>query len=88
PPRSPRPPRVRERPHTKPRFAQWWSDAAERATGRAFTGADHYRDHTLLMHHSVLLGERGDTEDILTALDKVRAHADQLAAHPEPKGLA
>ncbi|WP_458687622.1 DegT/DnrJ/EryC1/StrS family aminotransferase [Nocardia tengchongensis] len=87
PPRDPLHRSVLLRPQTKPRFAQWWSDAAERATGRSFPGADHYRDHTLLMHHSVLLGERGDTDDILTALDKVRAHADQLSAHPEPKGL-
>ncbi|MEU6586018.1 DegT/DnrJ/EryC1/StrS family aminotransferase [Nocardia sp. NPDC046763] len=78
------------RPHTKPRFARWWADAVERAAGRRFPGADDYRDHTLLLHHSVLLGRRGDVDDILTALDKVRAHAADLPAHPapDPKGMA
>ncbi|WP_067711055.1 DegT/DnrJ/EryC1/StrS family aminotransferase [Nocardia yamanashiensis] len=66
------------RPHTKPRFARFWNPAVERAGGRAFPAADHYRDHTLLLHHSVLLGARTEVEDILTALEKVRFHADSL----------
>ncbi|BEK88324.1 DegT/DnrJ/EryC1/StrS family aminotransferase [Nocardia seriolae] len=70
------------RPHTKPRFAQRWTEAVERACGRPCPGADHYRDHTLLMHHSVLLGDRTDVEDLLAALDKVRAHARDLKGTP------
>lgn len=84
PPRDPLHRSALLRPQTKPRFARRWAEAVERATGRDFTGADHYRDHTLLMHHSVLLGERADIDDILTALDKVRTHAATL----HPKGLA
>ncbi|WP_433594485.1 DegT/DnrJ/EryC1/StrS family aminotransferase [Nocardia sp. CA-145437] len=84
PPRDPLHRSALLRPQTKPRFARRWAEAVERATGRDFTGADHYRDHTLLMHHSVLLGERADIDDILTALDKVRTHAAAL----DPKGLA
>ncbi|MFD0000220.1 DegT/DnrJ/EryC1/StrS family aminotransferase [Nocardia sp. NPDC127526] len=80
PPRDPLHRSALLRPHTKPRFAQNWSRAAERATGRRYPGADHYRAHTLLVHHSVLLGERTDIEDLLTALDKVRAHAADLLA--------
>ncbi|WP_460718405.1 DegT/DnrJ/EryC1/StrS family aminotransferase [Nocardia heshunensis] len=83
PPRAPLHRSILLRPQTKPRFAATWT-AAERATGRAYPGADHYRDHTLLMHHSVLLGDPGDVEDVLTALDKVRAHANTL----DPKGTA
>lgn len=76
PPRTPLPRSVLLRPETKPRFAHRW--AAERAAGRPYPGADHYRDHTLLMHHSVLLGERADIEDVLTALAKVRARSAAL----------
>lgn len=75
----PRPPLHRStllRPETKARFAHFWDEA--RAAGRTFAGADHYRDHTLLMHHSVLLGERGDIDDLLTALHKVRTQAQAL----------
>ncbi|MVU78555.1 aminotransferase class I/II-fold pyridoxal phosphate-dependent enzyme [Nocardia sp. ET3-3] len=84
PPRVPLHRSVLLRPHTKPRFAHWWTQAADRAAGRPFTGADHYREHTLLMHHSVLLGDRADVEDILTALDKVRTHAATLETKGKP----
>ncbi|MEV6769636.1 DegT/DnrJ/EryC1/StrS family aminotransferase [Nocardia sp. NPDC051030] len=80
PPRVPLHRSVLLRPHTKPRFAHWHDQAAERAAGRPFPGAEHYRDHTLLMHHSVLLGDRTDIEDLLAALTKVRAHAESLTA--------
>ncbi|NNH74784.1 DegT/DnrJ/EryC1/StrS family aminotransferase [Nocardia uniformis] len=84
PPRVPLHRSVLLRPETKPRFARWWNDAAARAAGRPFPGADHYRDHTLLMHHSVLLGDGGDIDDLLAALSKVRAQASSLTA----KGMA
>ncbi|MFE3187491.1 DegT/DnrJ/EryC1/StrS family aminotransferase [Nocardia sp. NPDC059240] len=82
PPRVPLHRSVLLRPQTKPRFSAAWTATVDRATGRAYPGADHYRDHTLLMHHSVLLGDHRDVEDVLTALDKVRAHAGTL----DPKG--
>lgn len=78
PPRSPLHRSVLLRPQTKPRFAREWAAAATRAAGRPYPGAAHYRAHTLLMHHSVLLGERREVDDILTALDKVRFHARSL----------
>ncbi|WP_328714205.1 DegT/DnrJ/EryC1/StrS family aminotransferase [Nocardia salmonicida] len=80
PPRDPLHRSALLRPQTKPRFAHSWNRAAERAAGRAYPGADHYRDHTLLVHHSVLLGERGDIEDLLAAVAKVRADAESLTA--------
>lgn len=83
PPRAPLHRSVLLRPHTKPRFAATWAATIDRAAGRDYPGADHYRDHTLLMHHSVLLGDHRDVADVLTALDKVRAHAGEL-----PKGTA
>ncbi|RMI28383.1 DegT/DnrJ/EryC1/StrS aminotransferase family protein [Nocardia stercoris] len=63
------------RPATKPRFAGIWAGATHAAE---FPGADHYREHTLLLHHSALLGPARDVEDILTALDKVRVHSGSL----------
>ncbi|WP_067538054.1 DegT/DnrJ/EryC1/StrS family aminotransferase [Nocardia crassostreae] len=84
PPRDPLHRSTLLRPHTKPRFARLWrraaDRAADRAAGRAYPGADHYRDHTLLVHHSVLLGARADIDDLLTALAKVRAHARSRSA--------
>lgn len=82
----PRPPLHRSallRPRTKARFARIWDDAS--TSGRTFAGADHYREHTLLLHHSVLLGERGDIDDLLAALDKVRAAYSPRGAAPEQK---
>ncbi|WP_194852905.1 DegT/DnrJ/EryC1/StrS aminotransferase family protein [Nocardia sp. SYP-A9097] len=74
PPRAPLPRSNLLRPQSKPRFARFWDD--DRAFGRTFPGAEHYREHTLLLHHSVLLGERADIDDILTALAKVHALSD------------
>ncbi|WP_327144470.1 DegT/DnrJ/EryC1/StrS family aminotransferase [Nocardia sp. NBC_01327] len=82
PPRIPLPRSNLLRPHTKPRFAATWNTA--RATDRPFPGADHYCDHTLLMHHSVLLGDPRDIHDILTALDKVRAFSSTLTPASTP----
>ncbi|MBL1078298.1 DegT/DnrJ/EryC1/StrS family aminotransferase [Nocardia sp. 2] len=78
PPRDPLHRSLLLRPHTKPRFARLPAASVDRMTGRDFGGADHYRAHTLLLHHSVLLGEPADIDDILTALDKVRAHSPAL----------
>ncbi|MFB8007637.1 DegT/DnrJ/EryC1/StrS family aminotransferase [Nocardia sp. NPDC056000] len=88
PPRVPLPSGNLLRAHTKPRFARLWD--AVRATGRDFSGAHDYRDHTLLMHHSVLLGERTDIDDILTALAKVRKASGSLtdADSPALKGIS
>ncbi|GAB0106955.1 hypothetical protein JMUB6875_59450 [Nocardia sp. JMUB6875] len=80
PPRVPLPRSPLLRPETKPRFARRWHDAADRVAGRPCPGAEHYRAHTLLMHHSVLLGEPGDVDDLLAALAKVAAHAESLTA--------
>jgi L-glutamine:2-deoxy-scyllo-inosose/3-amino-2,3-dideoxy-scyllo-inosose aminotransferase len=61
------------RPHTKRRFGAVWTEAGrQRATDRPYPGAHHYRNTTLLFHHSALLGEREDVEDIAAALAKVR----------------
>ena len=48
-------------PHTKRRFAAAWTEAGkERALGRDYSGADGYRDTTLIFHHQALLGEPSD----------------------------
>ncbi|WP_067686070.1 DegT/DnrJ/EryC1/StrS aminotransferase family protein [Nocardia jejuensis] len=70
------------RPRTKPRFAHFWDEAAATAR-REFPGADHYREHTLLVHHSVLLGERAEVEDLLEALGKVRSESKSLTTKGE-----
>ncbi|WP_330182650.1 DegT/DnrJ/EryC1/StrS family aminotransferase [Nocardia sp. NBC_01503] len=87
PPRVPLPRGNLLRPQSKPGFARFWD--AKRAAGREFPAADHYREHTLLMHHSVLLGARTDIDDILTALHKVHTHADALtdANYSAMKGI-
>ncbi|UFS95915.1 DegT/DnrJ/EryC1/StrS family aminotransferase [Nocardia huaxiensis] len=79
PPRDPLHRSILLRPRTKPRFARLPDATWDRMTGRDFPGADHYRDHTLLLHHSVLLGDTADIDDILTALDKVRTHSGTLS---------
>jgi len=70
---------VMMRPWTKRRFAMLWTEEARgRALGRDFPGAEAYCASTLLFHHSALLGDTRDIDDILTALNKVRTHRDEL----------
>mgnify|MGYP002652470449 CR=1 FL=1 len=66
------------RPHTKQRFARLWSEGAARARGRTYPGADHYRDHTLLLHHSALLGDPHDITDVVAAFEKVLTNRSSL----------
>jgi hypothetical protein len=67
------------RPETKRRFADvWTAEGRTRAMDRDFPGADDYCANTLLFHHSALLGDATCVNDILTALDKVRTHRDEL----------
>jgi dTDP-4-amino-4,6-dideoxygalactose transaminase len=67
------------RPQTKRRFAAAWSDeGARRALDRPYPGAEHYADSTLLFHHSALLGEPSDAEDLVRGLEKVRGQHDRL----------
>lgn len=66
-------------PHTKRRFAQVWTEEGRRrALGREYEGAERYRDTTLVFHHQALLGDASDAQDMLRALEKVRALHDQL----------
>jgi dTDP-4-amino-4,6-dideoxygalactose transaminase len=66
-------------PQTKRRFAQAWTqDGRRRAMDRDFPGCEQYGQTTLLSHHSFLLGDAGDAEDIVRAVEKVRAQSDQL----------
>ncbi|MCO5999551.1 DegT/DnrJ/EryC1/StrS family aminotransferase [Actinoallomurus rhizosphaericola] len=67
------------RPETKRRFAALWDDhGRDRALGRDYSGAERYCDTTLLFHHSALLGDASDVDDIVRALDKVRTHHAEL----------
>ncbi|GAA3448221.1 DegT/DnrJ/EryC1/StrS aminotransferase family protein [Dactylosporangium matsuzakiense] len=67
------------RPQTKRRFAAMWDDhGRERALGRDFSGSEQYCDTTLLFHHSLLLGDSADVDDIVRALDKVRTRHAEL----------
>lgn len=64
------------RPQTKRRFAKLWSDG-DRSVGREYPGAETYRETTLIFHHQALLGDSSDVQDMLNALEKVRAlHGD------------
>ncbi len=66
-------------PHTKRRFAAIWTDEGrERALGREYPGAETYRDTTLIFHHQALLGDVSDMADMVAAVAKVRAYADEL----------
>jgi L-glutamine:2-deoxy-scyllo-inosose/3-amino-2,3-dideoxy-scyllo-inosose aminotransferase len=68
------------RPWTKRRFAEVW--AARRRGAQAddaCPGAEAYRDSTLLIHHSALLGADRDAIDVARAIEKVQAHAERLA---------
>jgi len=66
-------------PHTKRRFAALWSeDGRARAVGRDFSGAERFCESTLLCHHSALLGDSSDVDDIVHALEKVRGRRDEL----------
>ncbi|ABD12718.1 putative PLP-dependent enzyme possibly involved in cell wall biogenesis [Frankia casuarinae] len=73
PPDAPLHRSVMLRPHTKRRFAAAWTEAArDRAFSRDFGGARRYCETTLLFHHSALLGDSTDADDIVAALAKVR----------------
>ncbi|GAA3372887.1 hypothetical protein GCM10020367_30640 [Streptomyces sannanensis] len=66
-------------PHTKRRFAPVWTEEGRRrALGRTYEGAEQYRDTTLVFHHQALLGDTSDAQDMLRALEKVRALSHQL----------
>ena len=66
-------------PHTKRRFAAIWTqEGRQRALGRDYPGAETYRDTTLIFHHQALLGDVSDMADLVAAVAKVRAHADEL----------
>jgi dTDP-4-amino-4,6-dideoxygalactose transaminase len=66
-------------PHTKRRFAAAWTEEGRRRSlRRDFTGCREYRETTLLCHHSALLGDVSDAEHIVSALEKIRAHREEL----------
>ncbi|MFJ8228460.1 DegT/DnrJ/EryC1/StrS family aminotransferase [Streptomyces sp. NPDC094448] len=61
-------------PHTKRRFAPVWTEEGRRrALGRTYEGAERYRDTTLVFHHQALLGGVEEAQDMVRALEKVRA---------------
>ena len=66
-------------PHTKRRFAAaWTADGRRRAFERDFRGCRQYAETTLLCHHSALLGDTSDADDIVSALEKIRACREEL----------
>jgi hypothetical protein len=66
-------------PHTKRRFAMSWTEEGRRrAFGRDFSGCQQYAETTLLCHHSALLGDTSDADDIVRALEKVRGARQDL----------
>lgn len=68
------------RPETARRLAGLWTQGARhRALGRAYPGAEGYRDSTLLIHHSALLGTSEDIHDVIDAVRKVQMHSKRLA---------
>lgn len=79
------------RPQTKRRYG--WSDEhwASLATDRYRlpVAEKAFRDEGLVVHHSVLIGDRGDMDDIVGAVEKVRHLADQIPeVLPEPEPSA
>ncbi|HEY3735096.1 MAG TPA: DegT/DnrJ/EryC1/StrS family aminotransferase [Streptosporangiaceae bacterium] len=66
-------------PHTKRRFAAaWTAEGRRRSFERDFSGCEQYAATTLLCHHSTLLGDTADADDIVRALEKVRDASDEL----------
>ena len=66
-------------PQTKRRFAPAWTDhGRSRAMDRDFSGCRRYGETTLLCHHSALLGDPTDADDIVRALDKIRGARAEL----------
>jgi len=67
------------RPHTKRRFAAAWTEEGRRRSfERDFSGCEQYARTTLLCHHSALLGDTSDADDIVRALDKIRDRQEEL----------
>src|SRR6266496_2354691 len=61
------------------RFAPAWTDhGRRRAMDRDFSGCRRYGETTLLCHHSALLGDPTDADDIVRALDKIRGARAEL----------
>ncbi|MFI1240352.1 DegT/DnrJ/EryC1/StrS family aminotransferase [Nocardia salmonicida] len=72
PPRAPLYRSVLLRPQTKRRYAELWEKALARGSLREeYSGADAYRERTLLFHHSMLLGTSEDVRDIAAAFEKI-----------------
>ena len=71
------------RPETKRRFAAVWTpEGRDRSIGRAYPGAEAYRDTTVLFHHSTLLAAAPDMADVAAALEKARRHRHDVARLP------
>ncbi|WP_100495283.1 DegT/DnrJ/EryC1/StrS family aminotransferase [Mycobacteroides abscessus] len=72
PPRVPLNRSVLVRPTTKNRYRDLWSTVIERGGLReSYKGAESYVRQTILFHHSILLGDAQDTDEIAVALTKV-----------------
>lgn len=72
PPRVPLNRSVLLRPTTKNRYRDLWSTVIERGGLReSYKGAESYARQTILFHHSILLGDAQDADDIAVALTKV-----------------
>lgn len=59
------------RPRTKPALAPLAREFESLHAGRSFPNADYFFEHTVVTHHSALLGQESDMRDIATALAKV-----------------
>lgn len=66
------------RPWTKRRFAGIWASRGDHTVAASYPGAEAYSATTVLTHHSALLGDARDADDIVAACIKVRDNAHSL----------